>query len=422
MGWTVPTWRPVKPIRRTTDAGWMGPAVRRQRRSFIAIHRGANVLLFAVLPIVMTFALLGSGLLRGPFLYDFKGGLYGAGTDIVHGDNPYRPAYLEHQATLKRGGGRAETVISVPVYPASPLVAAVPISFLPYRVAGVLFALLSIGAVLGALRLLGVRDWRCYGVSFLSWPVAHGLMLGALTPLLVLGAAAAWRFRSRVWPPALAIAAIVSAKLFPWPLAVWLLATRRIRAFVVATTVALAVTLAAWATIGFDGLRDYPSMLSHLSFVSEDVGVSVVAGLIALGVSAAVAKSMALLLAGGLLVAAWCIARRPDGDRRAYGIAIIAALVASPMVWPHYLALLFVPIALVSPTLSWLWFTPLLAYPVAQTTGRPWVIPLYLAIVAAPLVRLSPWPAARVRTGVASLELSLSIDEPTIKTALSAKR
>ena len=66
------------------------------------------------------------------------------------------------------------------------------------------------------------------------------------------------------------------------------------------------------------------------------------------------------------------------------------------MVWPHYLALLFVPIALVSPTLSWLWFMPLLAYPVAQTTGRPWVIALYLAIVAAPLVRLWPWPAARV--------------------------
>ena len=374
----------------------MGPAARNQRRPFTAIHRASSVLVFAVLPIVVTFALLGNGLSRGLFLYDFKGGLYGAGKDIVHGDNPYRPTYLEQQAAVKRGGEKAETVISVPVYPASPLVAAVPFSFLPYRVAGVLFALLSIGAVLGGLRLLGVSDWRCYGVSFLSWPVAHGLMLGSLTPLLVLGAAAAWRFRSRVWPPALAIAAVVSAKLFPWPLAVWLLATRRIRAFVVATAVALGGTLAAWAAIGFHGLRDYPSMLSHLSFVSEDVGVSVVAGLIALGVSAAAAKSVAFLLAGGLLIAAWRIARRPDGDRRAYGIAVIAALVASPMVWPHYLALLFVPIALVSPTLSWLWLTPLLSYPIAQTTGRPWVIPLYLAIIAAPLVRLWPWPAAGV--------------------------
>ena len=374
----------------------MGAAARNQRRLFTALHRVLSVLVFAVLPAVVTLALLGNGLARGPFLYDFKGGLYGAGTDIVHGDNPYRPAYLERQAAVKREGERPETIISVPVYPALPLLAAVPFSFLPYRVAGVFFALLSIGALLGALRLLGVRDWRCYGVAFMSWPVAHGLMLGALTPLLVFGAAAAWRFRSQVWPPALAVAAIVSAKLFPWPLAVWLLATHRARAFVIATTVALGGTLAAWAAIGFDGLRDYPSMLSNLSYVSEDVGVSLVAGLIALGVSAALAKSIAFLVAGGLLIAAWRFARRPDGDRRAYGIAVIAALVASPMVWPHYLALLFVPIALVSPRLSWLWLTPLLAYvaPVAQTSGRTWVIPLYLAIVAAPLVRLLPWPAA----------------------------
>ena len=32
------------------------------------------------------------------------------------------------------------------------------------------------------------------------------------------------------------------------------------------------------------------------------------------------------------------------------------------MVRPHYLAPLFVPIALVSPMLSWLWLMPLLAY------------------------------------------------------------
>jgi len=74
------------------------------------------------------------------------------------------------------------------------------------------------------------------------------------------------------------------------------------------------------------------------------------------------------------LIAAWRIARRPDGDRRAYGIVVIAALVASPMVWPHYLALLFVPIALVSPTLSWLLAHAAARIPVAQTTGRPWVI------------------------------------------------
>jgi hypothetical protein len=61
----------------------MGPAARNQRRPFTAIHRASSVLVFAVLPIVVIFALLGNGLSRGTFLYDFKGGLYGAGKDIV---------------------------------------------------------------------------------------------------------------------------------------------------------------------------------------------------------------------------------------------------------------------------------------------------------------------------------------------------
>jgi len=62
----------------------------------------------------------------------------------------------------------------------------------------------------------------------------------------------------------------------------------------------------------------------------------------------------------------------------------VAALVASPIVWPHYLALLLVPIALVSPGLSALWLVPLLAYvaPVAQTHDHPWAIVPYLIICA----------------------------------------
>jgi hypothetical protein len=360
------------------------------RRLVAALHRISSVLLFAVVPLVVVLAVLGSAFTRGPFLYDFNGGLYGAGKDIVHGDNPYRPAYLAQQATLKRAGLEPETVMNVPVYPAGPLLAAVPFALLPYRIAGVLFALLSVGALLGALWFLGVRDWRCYGVGCVSWPVVHGLMLGALTPLLVFGAAIAWRFRHHLWPCACAIAALVSAKLFPWPLAVWLLVTRRIRTLVVVAALTAIATFGAWAVIGFDELRDYPQMLGDLSFVSEDVGVSAVAGLIALGVPAAVAKTVALLLTLALLIAAWCIAQMPVGARRAYGLAVIAALIASPVVWPHYLALLLVPIALAAPRLSWLWFTPLLAYavPTAQTAGRAWIIPIYLAIVAAPLVGL----------------------------------
>jgi hypothetical protein len=375
-----------------------------------ATRRCVTVLLFAVLPAVLTVAVLATAYTKGPFLYDFKGGMYRAGKDALHGKDPYRPRYLHRQAALKRAGDEPETVIDVPVYPAPAVVSAVPFALLPYRVAGVLFALLSIGAVLGGLWLLGVRDWRCHGLAFASWPVVHGLMLGALTPLLLLGAAVAWRFRARLWPPAVSIAILVSAKLFPWPLAVWLLITRRTRAFALATIVALIGTTAAWAVIGFAGVTDYPRMLSDLSFVSEDVSVSAVAGLIALGLSEELARSAAFIAAAAVLLAAWRFSRRADGDRRAVGLAVVAALVASPIVWPHYLALVFVPIGVASPRLSVLWFAPLLAYaaPVAQTGGRPWIIPIYLAIVAAPLVRLcSRAPLGTRREASSSLGLAV---------------
>ena len=357
---------------------------------FPAVYKVSNVLLFAALPVALTVVILAGGFVKGPFLYDFKGGLYGAGHDIVHGQNPYRAAYLERQAALKRAGHAPQTVISVPVYPAPALVAAVPFSLLPYGLAAVLFSLVSAGALVGGLWLVNVRDWRCYGIAFMSWPVIHGLMLGAMTPLLVLGTAATWRYRDRLRPPAAAVASVIVAKLFLWPLAVWLLVTRRTRAFALAVALGATATLGAWAAIGFAGFTDYPRMLSDLSLVSEDVGVSPVAGFIALGLPASAARAGALALAALVLCAAWRLSRRPDGVRRAFGLAVVAALVASPMVWPHYFALLFVPIALASPGLSPLWFVPLLAYlaPDAQTTGRQWAIALYLAIAAVPLLRL----------------------------------
>lgn len=360
------------------------------RRGFAAIHRASTIAVFAVLPAVLAVTVLTASFVRGPFLYDFHGGLYGAGKDVVHGKSPYRASFLKDDAARKRAGEEVDTVIDVPVYPAPALVAAVPFSLLPYRVAGVLFALLSIGAFVGGLRLLGVRDWRCYGVAALSWPVLHGLMLGALTPLLVLAAGVAWRYRGSWWRTGVAVSVAVVAKLFLWPLAVWLLFTRRIRAFGLAVAAGLVATVAAWAAIGFAGLADYPRMLGDLSFVSEDVGASPVAAFMAVGFSPAAAKAAALLLGVGVLAYAW----RAGGDRRKFGLAVLAALLASPMVWPHYYALVFVPIALVAPRLSALWFVPLLVdiRPVAQTGGRPWIIGLYLIVLA-----VIGWTASALR-------------------------
>jgi alpha-1,2-mannosyltransferase len=321
---------------------------------------------------------------HGSFLYDFQGGLYDGARDVLHGRNPYPTAYLHHQASVARAGGTPQTVLYLPVYPPAPLVATVPLALLPYAVAGVLFWLASAAALVLALRLLDVSDWRCYGLAFASWPVQHGLLLGALTPLLVLGSAVLWRYRSSVWLPASAAAAMIAAKLFPWPLAVWLLVTRRFRAALLSLVLAAGATVFAWAVLGFQGLRDYPRTLGDLSFVSEPQGVSLVSLLRFLGASSGLARALALVAGAALLALAWRLARAPAGERRAFGLAVVAALVASPMVWPHYLALLIVPVALLSPRLSALWLVPLLTYlaPTDQLRGRAWVFVPYLGVIA----------------------------------------
>jgi hypothetical protein len=321
------------------------------------------LLIFALFASCALFLLGMSGIKRHALLFDFKGGLYNAGHEIVHGHDPYQPGFLAHQAAILRAGGiaRGETSLnafSIPVYPAPINLAVVPLSLLPFWLAGVLFTLLSIAAMVVGLRLLGVRDWRCFAVALLSWPFVFALDLGALGPLLVLGAGIMWRWRDRLWPPALALASIVVAKVFPWPLGIWLLVTKRYRALALAVAVGGVATFAAWAVIGFHGLAQYPQMLSDLSLIQERRAVSLVAVLLAIGVPVALATAAAFATTAALLGVAWRFARRPGGERQAFGLAVIAALTATPIVWEHYMVLLFVPIALISPRFSKLWLVP----------------------------------------------------------------
>ena len=76
-----------------------------------------------------------------------------------------------------------------------------------------------------------------------------------------------------------------------------------------------------------------------------------------------------MLAAGaGLLALALRAARRDadepgERDRRSLTLVLAAALVLTPIVWQHYLALLIAPIALARPRLSPLWALPLAAWP-----------------------------------------------------------
>ena len=81
---------------------------------------------------------------------------------------------------------------------------------------------------------------------------------------------------------------------------------------------------------------------------------------------------------------ALAVARRKDGDRRSFLVALGAGLVASPILWMHYLVLLVVPVALYRPRFGAAWFVPLAYWylPGQENHGLVRNIALMLALTA----------------------------------------
>jgi hypothetical protein len=383
-----------------------------KRRSLASPLRGGRVagLAWQSAVVSLSLKLLFAALVGGvTFQLDFNGDLYLAGLRILHGISPYEPGLLQHQAAIVQAGGALVTQ-TFPRYPAPMLLAAVPFGLLPMAVADVVFVILCLAAVIGGLWLLGVRDWRCIPVTLVACPVYAGVLLGNLSPLLLLGAAVIWRWRDRMLPPAAAFAAVIVGKLFLWPIGVWMLAARRGRALGLGVALAIVGLLAAWAAIDFAGFTEYPRMLMDIAEIGGGRGCSLVALLTSIGIQPPYARLVALTAALSLLVVACRLMRLPGGDRNAFGLTVIAALTACPVVWSHYLVLLYVPIALLSPRLSPIWFLPMLsvfAPAVAANGYGVAMLPILVgelvlaAFLCRPLLAVLPARYARVSVAMA---------------------
>lgn len=272
-----------------------------------------------------------------------------SGRHVLHGASPY-PRLQSLPAVADR------VMFSPFVYPPPAAFAMVPLSLLPFAAANVVFLLLGLASLVLALRLLGVRDPRCYGAAFLAEPVFAAGGNGTVSLALLLGVAAAWRYRGTTVRLGLLVAAVVALKLFLWPLWIWLLWTRRFAAALLAAVAAGVVTLAGWALIGFAGLHDYPHLLGRLTELVGPNGYSLYALQRAAGESHVAAE--AGLAAAAVVVLAAAARARPATERASFCAALGSALLLTPILWPHYLVLLFVPIALARPAFSALWLLP----------------------------------------------------------------
>jgi hypothetical protein len=316
-----------------------------------------------------------------------------AGQSVLDGRSPYVHPTLKLLAANDRF-----------VYPTPFALPFVPFALLPERVAAVGFLALSVGAVLGATWLLGVRDWRCYGAALLGLPVFGAFGVGSIGPFLLVLCALGWRFRDRtVAGVPLALAA--AAKLFLWPMLVWLLITRRFRAFA-ASLATLGAILFIWASIDARGMQLYPQTVRLLNEVQRWKSYSIESLFISLHASGFASEVAAGVVALAAVLAMLALRRR--GERVTFAAAVMTALIATPILWTHYLVLLIAPIAIARPRLAPLWLLPALlwATPHPESLGVVWRIVLVLFAIgvvavrtAAPELRLSKWLVPPSRKG-----------------------
>lgn len=306
-----------------------------------ALLRVLTVVGLGVLPVVAIVTMFVVGWHGGPLSGDFHHELYPEAKLLLRGENPFP----DHDTEI-RGSNF--------VWPPAAAYLVAPLTAVPVGVADVL--MIGIGLVCFALSLwlVGVRDWRVYGVVAL-WPQFLGEMrVSHLTPVIALLLAAAWRYRDTRGAPGPLVGLAVAVKFFVWPVGVWLAATRRLRDAALAAGVAAASLL---LVLPFTSLPTYVHTLSRLGKVFDQDSYTVYGLLVQAGASDTVARAATIVVGAALLASVWRF--------RSFTLAVATALVVSPIVWLDYFALAALPLAIARPRLSAIWFLPLATWGLA---------------------------------------------------------
>ena len=335
-----------------------------------AARRLLPILLFAVLPVVVAIGMFAAASSNDSLAADFEAELYPEAKLLLHWTNPFPGP----DAVLVYG----HNLVWPPV--AAFLVS--PLTALPAGAATWAIALIGLGCSLLSLWIVGVRDWRVYGL-FALWPQVIGeIRVSHLTPILCVLLALAWRYRDVRFAAGGAIGLAVAIKFFLWPLGLWLAAIGRAREMLLAALVAVASLL---LVLPFTSLEDYLRTLTRLGEDFDQDSSSPFGFLVQIGIGETAAHVVTYLLGAALLAACW--------RRASLGLAVAAALVLSPIVWLDYYAVAAIPLAIVRPRLSPVWFAPLATWGVLGAgvgSGSGWGsarVLLVFAVVFAVVVR-----------------------------------
>lgn len=393
-------------IPRTAQAA--PPPDRRFHPSYGAVAAiNQSLLVFPVLVTVWLFIEYSSA---HQIALDFHNDFWVAGYRVLHGLSPY--AWTRHQIA---------GLVSFP-YPAPAALAFVPFSLLPRGLADLIFVALSLAACLSALRILNVRDWRLYALVLLWWPVINGWQTANVTLLLVCGIAAVWRYRDAPIAAAVLTGVMLSLKPVVWPLVLWLVITRRVRAATYGLAIAVALNIISWAVLGFGQFSAWWHLLGNQMDVLYRQGYGLVALAARLGAGRTAGTVLQLMAVAALTIGCVRLARS-GREREAFALAIGLMLASSPLVDNHYFALLIVPLAIVRPYLSRAWLPPLVLWLCPATGLAGWQLALAWVTVAAITLWLISERQPPVETRIVSAgpqALVHKVHDPTFGVAADA--
>jgi len=377
-----------------------GPAAAGGRRGLPAGRGAALEHALAALPIVVTAWLLWRYLTAHELGVDFEWAYWPAARDLLHGASPY----LWSHAQIARA--------EVFVYPAAAAILLAPLGLCSRSVGDALFVALTIAALAATLRALAVRDWRVYAVALLWWPVVNGWQTANLTLLLGLATALVWRHRDRPRLAGPLAALAISLKPFMWPLGLWLLATRRYRQAAWCAVSAVVINVIAWAVVGPGAVHQYLRLSGQVTAALYRTGYGLIALAAHFGAGRGLGTVVLIALSAALAAACVAIARR-GLDPESLTLCVALMLVASPLVWNHYFALLVVPLAIARPRLGGAWLAPLVLWLCPATDVATWQALLAWTVVAGVLATLVREPRlAGARSG-AALDAATPVGEPS---------
>jgi hypothetical protein len=286
----------------------------------------------------------------------------------------------------------------------------IPLTFLPYDVAYVIWALVLFACLAAALVWAsvsrGLSRWVVVIGALAPWWVMHSVNVGQVVPLVAAGTVVAWRLLRdrRDVLTGVALAAILlkpnAAILVP----IALLFAARFRAFATWAVVAAVVVMLTVVMIGPQGVSEYVTQLrGPLPAGSDDLTLHG-----ALSVTGAFAAVLRIVIIAGVMAAAVKLRETPG---LVIPIAIVGSLVVSPylhasdlcmlaaagwMVWEERPALaLRIPLVVVWIVASPFLFQPGLSLHLKQW---PWVeLALLAVLLIAAWWPLTGWADSRRR-------------------------